>query len=273
MILRCKDQLIDLKIPKIAGILNLTTDSFYDGGKYNSSSRALKQAEQMLNEGADFIDVGASSSKPGAAVSSADEEKSRLFPILEALLKAFPEAYFSVDTYHSCVAEGSLQRGVALINDISGGQMDQKMFETVAKYKAPYVLTHLQGIPTAMQQNPTYTNVVEEVLLYFSKKIKAAQHAGIDDVIVDPGFGFGKTLVHNYSLLQHLDLFHTLGCPIMVGVSRKSMIYKLLDTTPQEALNGSTVLHTVALQKGAQLLRVHDVKMAKECVLLLQALQ
>ena len=147
------------------------------------------------------------------------------------------------------------------------------MFETVAKYKAPYVLTHLQGIPTAMQQNPTYTNVVEEVLLYFSKKIKAAQHAGIDDVIVDPGFGFGKTLAHNYSLLQHLDLFHTLGCPIMVGVSRKSMIYKLLDTTPQEALNGSTVLHTVALQKGAQLLRVHDVKMAKECVLLLQALQ
>jgi len=273
MKIRCKDQLVDLSIPKIVGILNLTPDSFYDGGRYNSHDRALKHVEKMLLEGADFIDVGATSTRPGAAINDAKTEEDNLFPFLELLTKHFPEAKFSIDTYHSSVAEGCILRGAVLINDISGGRMDPLMFETVGKYKVPYVLTHIQGTPADMQSNPSYNHATEEVQFYFSKKINDASEAGIDDIIIDPGFGFGKTLENNYELLQNLAIFHTHSCPVMVGVSRKSMIYKLLGNTPLEALNGSTVLHTVALLKGAHFLRVHDVKMAKECVLLLQALQ
>ena len=273
MKIQCKGRLIDFQVPKIMGILNITADSFYDGGRYNTRDTALQQVDTLLEEGADCIDVGAASSRPGAAVLTAEEEGQRLYPILEALVARFPDTLFSVDTYNSGTAIESVARGAALINDISGGTMDPKMLSTVGKLKVPYIMAHLQGTPQNMQQQPQYENVVTEVLHFFSEKVQTAYAAGIDDVIVDPGFGFGKTIEHNYSLLKALDRFHSLSCPVMVGLSRKSMIYKLLDISAEEALNGTTVLHAFALQKGAHLLRVHDVKYAKECVQLWQALQ
>jgi len=273
MTINIKGQLIELEFPKIMGVLNLTPDSFYDGGQYNTLDRAIDHTAKMLEEGATFIDVGAFSSKPGASEVNEEEEKKRLFPLLEELLRRFPDTLFSVDTYRAKIAAGCLERGVAMINDISGGQFDPNMMKTVAKHQAPYVLMHLQGKPKDMQNNPTYENVVQDVLHYFSKKIEAAHQCGINDILIDPGFGFGKTVDHNYQLLKHLDLFKSLQCPIMVGLSRKSMIYKTLGLSPHQALNGSTVLHTVALLKGAQIVRVHDVKEAKECTDLLQALR
>jgi len=273
MTINIKGELIDLRQPKIMGILNLTPDSFYDGGKFNVLDSAIAQTEKMILEGAYFIDLGASSTKPGAEEISAQEEKKRLYPILEKLIETFPKQYFSIDTYRSDVAEGCLKRGAAMINDISGGQLDPKMMETVGKYHAPYVLMHILGTPKTMQKKPQYKNVVQEVLYYFSEKVQQAYHNGINDVIIDPGFGFGKTLEHNYTLMNHLELFHSLELPILLGISRKSMIYKKLDITPDEALNGTSVLNTIALSKGANILRVHDVKQAKECADLLQALQ
>ena len=273
MTINIKGELIDLSQPKIMGILNLTPDSFYDGGKFNDEDQALMQTEKMISEGAYFIDLGACSTQPGAEEISEEEEKKRLFTILEKLIESFPKQFFSIDTYRSAVAEGCLNRGAVMINDISGGQFDDKMMEIVGKNNVPYVLMHLLGTPKDMQENPNYDNVVQEVLYYFSEKIQQAYRNGINDVIIDPGFGFGKTLEHNYELMNHLDLFQSLEIPLLVGISRKSMIYKKLGVTADKALNGTTVLNTIALSKGANILRVHDVKQAKECIELLQALR
>ena len=273
MNINLKGELIALPQPKIMGILNLTPDSFYDGGKFNGEDRALEQTEKMIREGAFFIDLGACSTQPGADEISEEEEKKRLYPILEKLIQNFPEQHFSIDTYRSAVAAGSLARGAAMINDISGGQFDPLMMETVGKHNAPYVLMHILGTPKEMQKNPKYDNVVQEVLYYFSERVQQAYSIGINDVIIDPGFGFGKTLEHNYELLKNLELFQSLELPMLVGISRKSMIYKKLSISPDEALNGTTVLNTLALSKGANILRVHDVKETKESIDLLQALQ
>ena len=273
MTINIKGELIDLSQPKIMGILNLTPDSFYDGGKFNDEDQALMQTEKMICEGANFIDLGACSTQPGSEEISEDEEKKRLFTILEKLIESFPKQFFSIDTYRSAVAEGCLNRGAVMINDISGGQFDDKMMGIVGKNNVPYVLMHLLGTPKDMQENPNYDNVVQEVLYYFSEKIQQAYRNGINDVIIDPGFGFGKTLEHNYELMNHLDLFQSLELPLLVGISRKSMIYKKLGVTADKALNGTTVLNTIALSKGANILRVHDVKQAKECIELLQALR
>ncbi len=272
MTINIKGELIDLSKPKIMGILNLTPDSFFDGGKYNDIDQALKQTEKMINAGAYFIDLGACSTKPGAEQVSEDEEKKRLLPVLEKLIITFPSTHFSIDTYRASIANATLDRGASMINDISGGQFDHKLMETVGKYDVPYVLMHIAGTPENMQKHPHYDNVVKEVLYYFSERIQMAYKAGINDVIIDPGFGFGKTIDHNYDILKNLELFHHLKLPLLIGLSRKSMIYKKLGVSPDEALNGSTVLHTAALQKGAHILRVHDVRQAKECIELLQAL-
>tara|TARA_B100000767_G_C19775457_1_gene542294 strand:- start:390 stop:1229 length:840 start_codon:yes stop_codon:yes gene_type:complete len=271
--INCKGTLVDLSKPKIMGILNLTPDSFFDGGKYNNEDAALKQCEKMISEGADFVDIGTSSSKPGAKEISEDEELNRLLPTLERILKEFPGIFFSIDTFRSNVAEKALDRGAALINDISAGNLDPKMLETVGKHKVPFIAMHMQGTPSSMQLNPTYKNIIGELIYFFSEKIKEAHSAGINDIIIDPGFGFGKTIPHNYEILKKLETFQSLNTPILIGVSRKSMIFKKLGIDASLALNGTSVLNTVALSKKAQILRVHDVKEAKECVYLLEALQ
>jgi len=271
--IQIRGQLHSFKTPKIMGILNLTPDSFYDGGRFQNSSKAFKQAEKMLEEGANFIDVGAMSSRPGSETLTTDQEKKRLLPILEFLLQKIPAEHFSVDTFQSAVAQEVLEMGISIINDISAGQADSKMLATVGQYKATYVMMHMQGQPKTMQNNPQYKNVVAEILTFFSERKHQAEKAGITDLIIDPGFGFGKTLTHNYEILSNLHLFHTLNLPILVGVSRKSMIYKALSVEPKDALNGSTILHTKALLEGAQLLRVHDVKEAKECIDLVALMQ
>jgi len=273
MTINLRGELIDLSQPKIMGILNLTPNSFYDGGQFNSIDQALEQTEKMLREGAFFIDLGACSTKPGAKEISQEEEQKRLYPVLEKLLEHFPEIYFSIDTYRAKVAKGCLSRGAVMINDISGGQFDPLMMETIGSLNVPYVLMHTAETPGNMQKNPEYKNVVQEVLHYFSKRIQQAYEKGINDVIIDPGFGFGKTMEHNYELLKNLELFHSLELPILVGVSRKSMIYKKLGVSPDGALNGTSALNSIALLKGAHILRVHDVTEAKECSVLLQALQ
>ncbi|MFQ3341656.1 MAG: dihydropteroate synthase [Flavobacteriaceae bacterium] len=248
------------------GILNLSQDSFYDGGKHNTTEGVLLQAEKMLNEGATFIDLGAASSKPGSKIIRAEEEMEIVLPILQALQDRFPTVHFSIDTYNHSVAHACLNAGASMINDISGGTIDPKMHTTVAKFSAPYVMMHMQGTPETMQNNPTYEDVVTDILSYFSKQTKAALWAGIHDVVVDPGFGFGKNHKQNFKLLNHLKQFQILGCPILMGISRKSMIYKFLNTSSNQALNGTTALHAWGLERGANILRVHDVKQAKECI-------
>jgi dihydropteroate synthase len=273
MTINIKGELIDLSKPKIMGILNLTPDSFYDGGKYNKVESALKQTDSMIEAGANFIDVGAYSTKPGAKPVSVEVEKKRLLPILEKLIKTNPKTLFSIDTFRSTIAAEALDLGAALINDISGGQFDNKMMETVGNYNVPYVLMHTSGKPEIMQKNPRYKNVIKEVTYYFSNKIQSAYKAGINDIILDPGFGFGKTISHNYEILKNLEFFQNFELPLMIGLSRKSMIYKKLGISPGKSINGTTILNTVALIKGANIIRVHDVKQAKECVDLLQALR
>ena len=273
MTINIKGELIDLSKPKIMGILNLTPDSFYDGGRYNKIEKALKQTDSMIEAGAYFIDVGACTTKPGAKPVTVEVEKKRLLPVLEKLTKTHPETHFSIDTFRSSVAVDALDRGAAMINDISGGQFDNKMMSTIGSYNVPYVLMHTSGAPENMQKNPKYKNVVKEIIYYFSNKIQSAYKAGINDIIIDPGFGFGKTIYHNYEILKNLKFFQNFELPLMIGLSRKSMIYKKLGISPDEALNGSTVLNTVALINGANILRVHDVTQAKECVDLLQALR
>jgi len=255
------------------GIVNLTPDSFYDGGTLGSIAQVLNHVEQLLNQGATFVDLGAVSSKPNAKNVGIEEEKRRLLPVVEKVREKFPEALLSIDTFESSVARACLEMGAVLINDITAGTLDTEMLSVVAEYEAVYVMMHMQGTPQTMQLQPKYDNIVTDLLHYFSKRIALAHEAGIHDVIVDPGFGFGKTLEHNYALLHHLDEFRRLHCPLMMGVSRKSMIYKPLQSNAQEALNGTTAVHAWGLQKGVQLLRVHDVKEAKECIDLWQLMR
>jgi len=266
MTVNCKGTLIDLSSPKVMGILNITPDSFYDGGKFTNEKAILKQTEKMLSEGATFIDVGAYSSRPGAKHISEDEELERIIPVINSLVKEFPESIISVDTFRSKIAKETINAGAAIINDISGGNMDENMFVTVAKMQVPYILMHMKGTPQNMQKNPTYDDVVHEIITYLSKKIFELRKLKLNDVIIDVGFGFGKTVEHNYQILKDLALFKNLDAPILAGVSRKSMLYKPLDITAQEALNATTSANTIALLNGANILRVHDVKEAVEAV-------
>ncbi|MCJ7466871.1 MAG: dihydropteroate synthase [Maribacter sp.] len=266
MTLNFKGNLIDLTQPKVMGILNITPDSFYDGGKYKDHKSILKQVERMLHDGATIIDVGAYSSRPKAIHISEQEELNRILPIVSLLIDEFPDILLSIDTFRSAVASRCLEAGAAMINDISGGSLDADMLSTLAKYKVPFVLMHMKGNPRTMQNETSYDNLLVDIMFYFSERIKSARAAGIIDIIIDPGFGFAKTLEQNYELLQNLQLFNTLELPIMVGLSRKSMIYKVLETKTDEALNGTTALHMVALIQGANMIRVHDVKEAMQCI-------
>jgi dihydropteroate synthase len=268
MTINCKGQLIDLTIPKVMGILNVTPNSFYDGGMYKSSSEMLTKVGKMLSDGATFIDVGAYSSKPSAEFVSEEEELQRIIPIINLILEYYPEALLSVDTFRSEVAKVCIENGAAIINDISAGNLDDKMLETIAKYNVPYIMMHMRGTPETMQKMTTYEDIVKEILFYFSEKVANARSFGINDLIIDPGFGFAKTLDQNYEVLQKMELFEILELPLLAGFSRKSMIYKTLQSSAEEALNGTTVLNTVALTKGAKILRVHDVKEAMECITL-----
>ena len=272
MTINCAGKLIDLSIPKIMGILNITPDSFYDGGRYNSDKKILDHVEKMIIDGAVFIDIGAYSSRPVGVDIDENEELKRIIPAIELVNKKFPEIIISIDTFRSKVAEACLNSGASIINDISASQLDEKMMETISKYNVPYIIMHMKGNPQNMMDKTNYDDMLQEMIKYFSKKINQAISYKINDIIIDPGFGFAKNIKQNYDLLNHLDLLKILDKPIMVGISRKSMIYKSLDSTPQEALNGTTVLNTVALIKGASILRVHDVKEANECIKLIGSL-
>ena len=272
MTINCKGQLIDLASPKVMGILNVTPNSFFDGGKYKTESVILSQVGKMLTDGATFIDVGAYSSKPSAEFVSEKEELNRIVPVVNLILEKFPDCLISIDTFRSEVAKVCLENGAAIINDISAGNLDNKMLETIAKYNVPYIMMHMRGTPQTMQTMANYDNIVKEMLFYFSQRIAEARSLGINDLIIDPGFGFAKTLEQNYEVLQKLELFEMLELPLLAGFSRKSMIYKTLHSTAEEALNGTSVLNTIALTKGAKILRVHDVKEAMECVTLFNKL-
>ena len=273
MNISCKGKLIDLTTPKIMGILNLTPDSFYDGGFYNNIDSALAQTEKMLLEGATFIDIGGASSKPGTVEISIDEELARGLPFLEEIHKKFPETIISIDTYRSDVAKKAVEAGAAMVNDISGGNLDAKMLKTVGMLGVPYVAMHMLGKPENMQDKPSYDNILTHIRSFFASKIDTAHKAGIHDIIIDPGFGFGKNLEHNYSLLKNLSSIQIHGIPMLIGVSRKSMIHKLLQIEVTDALIGTTVLNTVALLQGTQILRVHDVKEAHQAVQLIEKLK
>ena len=273
MNISCKGKLIDLTTPKIMGILNLTPDSFYDGGLYNNIDSALAQTEKMLLEGATFIDIGGASSKPGTVEIAIDEELARVLPALEEIHKKFPETIISIDTYRSDVAKKAVEAGAAMVNDISGGNLDAKMLKTVGMLGVPYVAMHMLGKPENMQDKPSYNNILTHIRSFFASKIDTAHKAGIHDIIIDPGFGFGKNLEHNYSLLKNLSSIQIHGIPMLIGVSRKSMIHKLLQIEVTDALIGTTVLNTVALLQGTQILRVHDVKEAHQAVQLIEKLK
>ena len=270
--INCKGKLIDFSIPRVMGILNITPDSFYDGGNLKNDSEILNLAEKMLADGATFIDIGGYSSRPGATDISVNEELKRVLPVLTLLLKNFPEVLLSIDTFRAEVAKKAIEAGAAIINDISAGILDDQMLKTIADYQVPYIMMHMKGSPQTMKEFADYKDVVREVLLYFSERIATARSCGINDLIIDPGFGFAKTISHNFELLRNTEKLQIADLPILIGVSRKSMIYKTLDTSAAEALNGTTVLNTIALQKGASILRVHDVKEAVETVKLLDAL-
>ena len=271
--INCKGKLIDLSTPKVMGILNVTPDSFYDGGTYKDESAILKQVETMLSEGATFIDVGGYSSRPGADEVSEQEELKRVVPIVELILKYFTDTLISVDTFRSEVAKQSIEAGAAMVNDISAGKLDDNMMSTVGKLGVPYIMMHMKGNPQTMQQQTDYDDLLMDINLYFAERIAAAHKAKINDIIIDPGFGFAKTLEQNYKLLNHMQLLQITDQPILAGVSRKSMIYKTLGTTADNALNGTTALHMIALEKGAKILRAHDVKEAVECVTLFNQLK
>lgn len=273
MTINCKGNLIDLNSPKIMGILNITPDSFYDGGRFKTDRDFLNQTQKMLEEGAQFIDLGAYSSRPGAKHISETEEKERLLPILKQILKNFPEALLSIDTFRSNIAKAAIENGAALINDISAGLLDKKMLDVIAALQVPYVMMHMQGTPQNMQKHPQYEDILLDINYYFSERVAAARRKHIHDIIIDPGFGFGKEMAHNFELLKKMELLGIHRLPILVGISRKSMIYKTLNVSPKEALNGTTALHSFTLNKGANILRVHDVKEAKECVTLWETLQ
>jgi len=248
------------------GVLNITPDSFFDGGKYKNEADIIRQVEKMLFEGATFIDVGACSSKPGTAPVSEEEELKRIVPVINLLLKNFPEIIISIDTFRSKVAIETIGSGAAIINDISGGKIDDNMFATVANLQVPYILMHMLGTPQNMQKNPVYNDVTKEIISFFATQIHQLHELKLNDIIIDVGFGFGKTNTHNFEILKNLSLFKSLNAPILTGLSRKSMLYKTLDTSAQEALNATTSANTIALLRGANILRVHDVKEAVEAV-------
>lgn len=269
-------RLLDLSTPCVMGILNVTPDSFYSGSRMQTEGEIEARVRQILEEGAAIIDVGAYSSRLNADHVSAEEEMNRLCLGLDVLRRTAPDAIVSVDTFRADVARMCVEEyGVAIINDIAAGEMDADMFSTVAELNVPYIMMHMQGTPQNMQQHPHYDNLLREVFLYFARKVQQLRDLGVKDIVLDPGFGFafGKTLEHNYQLMAHLEEFRLFELPLLVGVSRKSMIYRLLDTTPQEALNGTTVLHTLALMKGADILRVHDVRQAVEAVRIVEAMK
>lgn len=259
-------KLLELEKPLLMGILNITPDSFYKESRYPQTEAYLSKAEQMLTEGAAILDIGGQSTRPRATLLTAEEEMKRALPAIDAVLKRFPEALISIDTFYAKVAKAAIENGAVMINDISAGEMDPDMISTAGRLQVPYIAMHTQGTPATMQDNPHYENVVQEILDYFIQKAAACKAAGIHDLIIDPGFGFGKTLEHNYILLKHLSAFHIPELPLLVGLSRKSPVCRLLNVKPSEALNGTTALHLLALQQGAHILRVHDVKPAKEVI-------
>lgn len=267
MSLLCNGKLLDLTRPLVMGILNVTPDSFFDGGKYDGEHAVLLQAEKMLQEGASILDIGGASSRPGAVEVPELEEMERVVPVITAILEKFPEAIISIDTWRASVASAAIKAGASIVNDISAGSLDPKMFQTVADLGVPYILMHMQGTPGTMQHSPHYEDIVTEVLDFFIRKVAALRALGVKDIVLDPGFGFGKTVEHNYTLLKRMETFHNvLDLPILAGISRKSMVCKPLGIPPAEALNGTTALHMVALQHGANILRVHDVREAREVI-------
>ena len=268
MTINCKGMLVDLSTPKVMGILNATPNSFYDGGKYKNETEILSQVEKMLADGASFIDIGAYSSKPNAEFVSEEEEIVRIAPVVDLVLKHFPDTMLSIDTFRSEVAKIAIESGAAIINDISAGMLDDKMLEIIGKYNVPYIMMHMRGNSQTMQTLTNYEDIVKEMLFYFSERVAKARTFGINDLILDPGFGFAKTIDQNYEVFQKMELFKILELPLLVGISRKSMIYKSLDIAIGDAMNGTTVLNTLALVKGANIIRVHDVKEAVECVTL-----
>jgi len=270
MTINCKGRLIDLSTPLVMGILNLTPDSFHDGGLYSGTDDILRHTEKMLSEGADIIDIGGMSSKPGSKIIAIEEELKRVIGPISEINKHFPDVILSIDTIHPRVAEEAVANGVSIVNDISAGTLDTDMLTTVARLRTPYIIMHMQGTPETMQAAPAYDNVVAEIIDYLAARVQACRIAGINDVIIDPGFGFGKTNEHNFQLLKGLSLFKMIGCPILAGLSRKSMITKTLGIKNADALNGTTVLNTIALLNGANILRVHDVKEAKEAIRLIK---
>lgn len=268
--IRFRDELIEINRPLVMGILNITPDSFYDGGRYSFEKEIISQVRKMISEGASIIDVGAVSTRPGSALVSEEEEIKRLKPVLKVLSEVFPEVWFSIDTFRSTVAKIAVEEfGFYMINDISAGELDKNMFKEVIRLNIPYVMMHMKGIPSDMQKQPSYNNVTNEIISYFSGKINELKSTGCNDLIIDPGFGFGKNLKHNYTLLKELYTLNILECPVLVGVSRKSMIYKLFDSGPEESLNGTQVVQTIAMLNGADILRVHDVKPAMEAIRIL----
>ncbi len=271
MTINCKGNLIDLSTPKVMGILNLTPDSFYDGGAYKDESAIINQVERMLNDGATFIDLGAYSSRPGATHIPVAEERSRIIPIVTLLLEKFPDILLSIDTFRSSVAKACIEAGAALINDISAGTLDQNMMTTLAQLNVPYIMMHIKGTPQTMKSLNQYSDITHEMQYYFSEKVAQARRLGISDIIIDPGFGFAKDTDQSFEVLRKLPVLKLQELPILAGVSRKSMIYNTLKNTPDTALNGTTVLNTIAVLNGASILRVHDVKEAMECITLTNA--
>ncbi len=271
LLINIKGTLTDLSVPRVMGILNITPDSFFDGGRYNSTDKAMLQAEKMIEEGAFIVDLGGQSTRPGAQTLTAEEELRIVLPVAEALVRRFPDTVFSVDTFYARVAEECIKTGFSMINDVSGGNWDEAMLDTAASLKVPYIAMHAQGKPENMQKNPTYENVVTDLLKFFAHKIDECNRAGITDLIIDPGFGFGKTLEHNYRLLNQLGNFLQFGKPVLAGLSRKSMVWKLLGTDAESSLSGTIAANTVALMNGASLLRVHDVKDAVAAIRVVEA--
>jgi dihydropteroate synthase len=265
--INCRGKILDFNTPKVMGILNFTPDSFSDGGRFFELEKALNRIDEMNSEGADIIDIGAVSSRPGAQLLNAEEEKKRLDPLLTEIPKAFPDTIFSLDTYNASVADWAVnESNIAIINDISAGSLDAEMYNTIAKLQVPYIIMHMLGTPKDMQNDPVYDNVTQDIILYFSKKIDALKSKGIHDIIIDPGFGFGKTLEHNYQLMKELEYFKIFDQILLAGISRKTMIQKALKIDSNHALNGTSILNTIALSKSAKILRVHDVKEASEAV-------
>lgn len=273
MTINCKGELLDLTTPIVMGILNITPDSFYDGGVHKDEDSIIAQVTKMHAEGAAIIDIGAYSSRPGADPVSQEEELARIIPVISLVKAHFPDCIISVDTFRSAVAEASILAGAAIVNDISAGAMDKNMMSIVAKLQVPYIMMHMRGTPQTMKTLTAYENIISDINYYFSEKIEEAKRLGIIDLILDPGFGFAKTTEQNFELLQQFHLFTHFDIPVLAGISRKSMVYKTLNTDAAHALNGTTALHMVALQQGARILRVHDVQAAKECIILFEQLQ